>query len=91
MIDGYNKPTYIYGGYLTVPSILKNKREMPDCTRINILIARRKKKRHVLCWRFTEGYKMKQTVLSSYLSVIIIVPVWITSGSNETYEFDERN
>jgi len=44
MIDGYNKPTYIYGGYLTVPSILKNKREMPDCTRINILIARRKKK-----------------------------------------------
>lgn len=45
MIDGYNKPTYIYGGYLTVPSILKNKREMPDCTRINILIARRKKKK----------------------------------------------
>lgn len=34
---------------------------------------------------------MKQTVLSSYLSVIIIVPVWITSGSNEAYEFDERN
>ena len=34
----YNKLTYIYGGYLTVPSIPKNKREMPDCTRINILM-----------------------------------------------------